>query len=107
MTIHLAMMQGDLALTTVVGIIKENIRRTDMLVRMGGDEFLLVMPDIGEQAFADKLNQIQEKVHSSKVPIFTASYIGKYRRRYCPGSGNTVEQAIRKADQFMHFKVKT
>ena len=59
---------GDLALTTVVGIIKDNVRRTDMLIRMGGDEFLLVMPDIGEQAFADKLNQIQGKIHSSKVP---------------------------------------
>lgn len=27
---------GDLALTTVVGIIKDNVRRTDMLIRMGG-----------------------------------------------------------------------
>ena len=52
---------GDLALTTVVGIVKANIRRTDMLIRMGGDEFLLVMPDITDQIFADKLKQIQEK----------------------------------------------
>ena len=72
---------GDLVLTTVVGIIKDNIRRTDMLIRMGGDEFLLIMPDIGEQAFADKLNQIQEKCPFLQSPgIFTASYIGKYRR---------------------------
>lgn len=52
---------GDLALTTVVGIVKANVRRTDMLIRMGGDEFLLVMPDITDQIFADKLKQIQEK----------------------------------------------
>ena len=52
----------DLALTTVVGIVKANIRRTDMLIRMGGDEFLLVMPDITDQIFADKLKQIQEKI---------------------------------------------
>ena len=97
---------GDLVLTTVVGIIKDNIRRTDMLIRMGGDEFLLVMPDIGEQAFADKLNQIQEKVHSSKVPGYSQLRISVSIGGVLSGSGNTVEQAIRKADQFM-YQAKT
>ena len=97
---------GDLALTTVVGIIKDNIRRTDMLIRMGGDEFLLVMPDIGEQAFADKLNQIQEKVHSSKVPGYSQLRISVSIGGVLSGIGNTVEQAIRKADQFM-YQAKT
>lgn len=97
---------GDLALTTVVGIIKDNVRRTDMLIRMGGDEFLLVMPDIGEQAFADKLNQIQEKVHSSKVPGYSQLRISVSIGGVLSGSGNTVEQAIRKADQFM-YQAKT
>ena len=97
---------GDLALTTVVGIIKDNIRRTDMLIRMGGDEFLLVMPDIGEQAFADKLNQIQEKIHSSKVPGYSQLRISVSIGGILSGSGSTVEKAIRKADQFM-YQAKT
>ena len=97
---------GDLVLTTVVGIIKDNIRRTDMLIRMGGDEFLLVMPDIGEQAFADKLNQIQEKVHSSKVPGYSQLRISVSIGGVLSGIGNTVERAIRKADQFM-YQAKT
>ena len=97
---------GDLVLTTVVGIIKDNVRRTDMLIRMGGDEFLLVMPDIGEQAFADKLNQIQEKVHSSKVPGYSQLRISVSIGGVLSGSGSTVERAIRKADQFM-YQAKT
>ena len=97
---------GDLVLTTVVGIIKDNIRRTDMLIRMGGDEFLLVMPDIGEQAFADKLNQIQEKIHSSKVPGYSQLRISVSIGGVLSGSGSTVERAIRKADQFM-YQAKT
>ena len=97
---------GDLVLTTVVGIIKDNVRRTDMLIRMGGDEFLLVMPDIGEQAFADKLNQIQEKVHSSKVPGYSQLRISVSIGGVLSGSGSTVEKAIRKADQFM-YQAKT
>ena len=97
---------GDLVLTTVVGIIKDNIRRTDMLIRMGGDEFLLVMPDIGEQAFADKLNQIQGKIHSSKVPGYSQLRLSVSIGGVLSGSGSTVERAIRKADQFM-YQAKT
>ena len=97
---------GDLALTTVVGIIKNNVRRTDMLIRMGGDEFLLVMPDIGEQAFADKLNQIQGKIHSSKVPGYSQLRLSVSIGGVLSGSGSTVERAIRKADQFM-YQAKT
>ena len=97
---------GDLALTTVVGIIKENIRRTDMLIRMGGDEFLLVMPDIAEQVFADKLNQIQEKIHVTKVPGYSQIRISVSIGGVLSSSGSTVENAIRKADQFM-YQAKT
>ena len=97
---------GDLVLTTVVGIIKDNVRRTDMLIRMGGDEFLLVMPDIGEQAFADKLNQIQGKIHSSKVPGYSQLRLSVSIGGVLSGSGSTVERAIRKADQFM-YQAKT
>ena len=97
---------GDLALTTVVGVIKDNIRRTDMLIRMGGDEFLLVMPDIAEQAFAEKLNQIQEKIHVTKVPGYSQLRISVSIGGVLSSSGSTVEEAIRKADQFM-YQAKT
>lgn len=97
---------GDLALTTVVGIIKDNVRRTDMLIRMGGDEFLLVMPDIGEQAFADKLNQIQGKIHVTKVPGYSQIRISVSIGGVLSNRGSTVENAIRTADQFM-YQAKT
>ena len=59
---------GDLVLETVVKIIRNNIRKTDMLVRFGGDEFLLVMPDILESSFRKKMKQIQEAIHIAEVP---------------------------------------
>jgi diguanylate cyclase (GGDEF)-like protein len=47
-------LMGDEVLKKVAEALKEQIRLTDLLVRMGGDEFLLVLPDTGIDA-AQKL----------------------------------------------------
>ena len=82
------------------------LRRTDMLIRMGGDEFLLVMPDITDQIFADKLKQIQEKVHDTKVPGYSQLRLSVSIGGVLSAPGSTVENAIHKADQFM-YQAKT
>jgi HAMP domain-containing protein len=44
-------LSGDSVLKTLCGIIRDNIRRTDLLGRWGGEEFMLLTPGIGlEQA---------------------------------------------------------
>ena len=85
---------GDLALTTVVGIIKSNTRRTDTLIRMGGDEFLLIMPNITEQVFNNKLKQIQEKIYAAKVPGYSQLHISVSIGGVLSESGNALENVI-------------
>ena len=51
-------MAGDVALETVVGVIKEEIRKIDLIIRYGGDEFLIVMPGIEENSFVKKIRHI-------------------------------------------------
>jgi diguanylate cyclase (GGDEF)-like protein len=40
---------GDQVLKQVAAVLSNEVRLTDMLVRMGGDEFLLVLPDTSMQ----------------------------------------------------------
>ena len=96
---------GDLVLETVVDVIRSSIRKTDMLVRFGGDEFLLVMPDILEVSFRKKLKQIQEQIHEAEVPGYSQLRMSVSIGGVLSTRG-TIENAIRKADQYM-YQAKT
>ena len=96
---------GDLVLETVVNVIRNSIRKTDMLVRFGGDEFLLVMPDILEASFQKKLQQIQNEIHVAEVPGYSQLQVSVSIGGVLSTHG-TIEDAIHKADQCM-YQAKT
>ena len=92
---------GDSALDTMVRVIRDYIRKTDMLIRYGGDEFLLLMPDVTEEVFEKKLNQIQKKIYESSVP----GYPGLRLSASIGGlisEGETLERAVDRADHLMY-----
>lgn len=92
---------GDVVLITFVNIIKNCTRKTDMLIRYGGDEFLLIMPDIKEENFKNKLLQILEEVHRADVPghggLRLSASIGGVL-----SNGSVIEDAIGRADKLMY-----
>ena len=92
---------GDIVLDTVVQIIRNDIRKSDMLIRYGGDEFLLVLPNILGDAFEIKLRQIQERIHTAAVPGYS-----QLRLSVSVGGvlaeGEKIEEAIRQADKYMY-----
>ena len=53
---------GDAALRDIAGAIRSCIRKTDILIRYGGDEFLLLFPRMTEEIFLEKKKQIQQAV---------------------------------------------
>ena len=93
---------GDLALTTVAGVIRGMIRwTTDILIRYGGDEFLLVMPGVKEEDFAQKLRQIQNEVHSKEVPGFSRLQLSVSIGGVL-SEEHKIENAVEMADKLMY-----
>lgn len=92
---------GDMALYTVVDIIRKNIRKTDKLIRFGGDEFLLVMSEVTEEVFSQKLQLIQESIYNTNVPGYP-----NLRLSISAGGvlteGGSIEEAVNRADKLMY-----
>ena len=92
---------GDVVLQTVVKAIRQSTRKTDSLVRYGGDEFLLVMPDVSDEVFLKKLEYIQKQIRDADIPGFS-------RMRLSVSIGGVtvreevMEEAVRKADRLMY-----
>lgn len=93
---------GDLVLTTVVNVIRNYIRRTDILVRYGGDEFLLILPGIEKEVFSQKLRMIQEKIHATHIPGFNRLKLSVSIGGAMFSHGR-LEEAITKADRLMYM----
>ena len=66
---------GDAALRLIVSIIHRRIRSTDMLVRYGGDELLLILPDISAEAFVRKLKDINKRLFAAHLPEFEKMHV--------------------------------
>ena len=91
---------GDVALKKIVGAILSCIRSTDMLIRYGGDEFLIIFPQIQKDAFTLKMRYIQDVVSRLVVDGYP-----DIRLSVSIGGVHRVEpltEAIRQADQLMY-----
>ena len=95
---------GDAALRTIVQAIVGCIRNSDILIRYGGDEFLLVFPDIPEPVFHRRLQEISSAVSDATVPDhpemrLSVSVGGVYKM-------SPLSDAVYRADTLM-YKAKT
>lgn len=93
---------GDKVLTTLVEVSSAVLRRTDMLVRWGGEEFLILLPETaigGAQEIAERLRislQAASDIAERGIPKFTVS-IGLVGS----GRGN-VDDLLRRADEALY-----
>lgn len=98
---------GDELLCKFVSIIKYCIRESDIVVRMGGDEFLLIIDDVNTNiavAIVDKIQHMVERDIKKHYPNISFSYgIGNYT--------GSIDETIMEIDNNMYknklFKKET
>jgi diguanylate cyclase (GGDEF)-like protein len=98
---------GDVALQSVATVISQQLRHTDVVGRLGGDEFGILMPETGEDAAHLVLNRIKsavgelafEKTWPIGVSIGATVVAGSCADATC-------EEVIKRADMQM-YRVKS
>lgn len=92
---------GDLALETAADIIRRYVRKSDMLIRYGGDEFLLILPDIQSDIFAAKLKMIQERIYEATIAGYNRLQMSVSIGGVMFNSGD-IKEAVSRADKLMY-----
>jgi diguanylate cyclase (GGDEF)-like protein/PAS domain S-box-containing protein len=95
---------GDGVLVTVAVRLKAAVRATDSVIRMGGDEFVVVMPDITDQLDMTEcatkiLNALHSNIEVGGHSIRTTCSVGL---AVYPDSAETVDQLLLRADTAMY-----
>ena len=93
---------GDLALKTVASAIQSCIRSSDLLIRYGGDEFLLVLPGIPGDFLQTKLEQICTAAQMASVPGYPHFRVSLSIGGTIQSITDPVERIVRRADWLMY-----
>jgi diguanylate cyclase (GGDEF)-like protein len=93
---------GDTILTTLAEILRENFRASDIVARIGGDEFAVLLPEIdqaGIQGIVQRVRNSLEQLNSRKAQIPLSVSMGQA----LSGQGNPdIPALFREADNRMY-----
>ena len=93
---------GDMALKTVANTIQSCIRESDLLIRYGGDEFLLVLSGIPGDFLQTKLEQIRTAAQMASVPGYSHFRISLSIGGTIQSLADPMENIVRRADWLMY-----
>lgn len=96
---------GDVVLRDIAAAIKSCIRSSDILVRYGGDEFLLLFPKMSEKDMAEKNKRIKEAVANIVFAEYPTLHLSVSIGGVC--GVHPIMEAIRQADKRMYENKRT
>jgi diguanylate cyclase (GGDEF)-like protein/PAS domain S-box-containing protein len=99
---------GDTVLTSVSTVAQKNLRRSDLLVRWGGDEFLIISPNIGYQALGKLAAKICRVISDLRLetPEGSSVEISVSIGGTLSNIGDTQEHLLTRVDALMYASKK-
>ncbi|MBU1049387.1 PAS domain S-box protein [Candidatus Bipolaricaulota bacterium] len=95
---------GDKVLQAIAKVIQDNVRDADILVRYGGDEFLVILPETNGETEVVKDRILAEVARRNKknplLDFAVTLAIGSYH--WSSESGRSIEEALSEADKLMY-----
>ncbi len=96
---------GDKILIETANILSKSVREMDMVSRIGGDEFLILLPGLenynGHEVVYERIVAANKKIKiEDKVEINISLSAGV---SFFPKDGNTIDKLVLKADQAMYM----
>lgn len=92
---------GDFALKTIASVLSSNVRGDDHVIRYGGDEFVLILPNIDKKTLVFRLEKIRKTIHENSLPnhknIKLSVSIGAVI-----SEDETLKDTLKKADELMY-----
>lgn len=95
---------GDLVLKTLADSVTNQSRQGDFVCRYGGEEFVLVMPNINIEVARDRVNSLHRSISSLYIPFgrFNINITVSMGISSCPLHGETKEDLLRAADRALY-----
>ncbi|MDA3733402.1 GGDEF domain-containing protein [Niameybacter massiliensis] len=96
---------GDKVLVRVAAISKEQIKKTDLIGRYGGEEFIIFLPQTTLEEALIRANKICEGIHNykkkvpNKPPFRISASLGVYE---FDGSEMNLDEGIKRADEALY-----
>ena len=91
-------LEGNEVLRKVAGILRSSCRGYDYVARMGGDEFVLVLPGVDRGAITERVNELCAKIKDSAGHSVSMS-VGE---AFFPEDADNAEQLLAEADRRMY-----
>jgi diguanylate cyclase (GGDEF)-like protein/putative nucleotidyltransferase with HDIG domain len=95
-------LEGDLVLRRVGVILEENCRRSDIIARYGGDEFVVLMPETNAEQSRQLAGKLRAYI-SSDTLLREKNVTGSFGIASFPVHGSTPQELIQVADASMYL----
>ncbi|MFC1852426.1 diguanylate cyclase [candidate division CSSED10-310 bacterium] len=97
---------GDAVLNDIAKVIQSTLRQYDFIGRYGGEEFLIVMPELNKRDAATAIDRIRVNLSKQKITTYNLSVTFSAGVAAAPEDGTEMKSLIYKADKALYSAKK-